>query len=205
MHTGRLPFMPVFLAGFFLGIVIMNMGKSILLEKTGLLDEGTLYHMKYMTVNSNALFYYVLRQRLGTLLVMVVFATTYLGLAVELGVVLWYGLAGGLFLSALVIRYGLKGVLFAAAGTMPQYLLYVPAMILLLCWCENVCRSIYFRHTVYTENGGYGVRRENSLLHKKTPIIQALLLGAIAVLVIMGCMLESYVNPFLLGGLLKVF
>ena len=45
----------------------MNMGKSILLEKTGPLDEYTLYHMKYMTINSNALFYYVLRQRFGNL------------------------------------------------------------------------------------------------------------------------------------------
>ncbi len=197
--------MPVFLTGFFLGTVIMNMGKSILLEKTGLLDEYTLYHMKYMTINSNALFYYVLRQRLGTLLVMAVFATTYLGLAVEIGVVLWYGLAGGSFLSALVIRYGLKGVLFAVTGMIPQYLLYVPAMVLLLFWCENVCRSIYFRHTVYGENGGHGIRRNIPLLQKKTPIIQLLLLGGIAVLVIMGCMLESYVNPFLLSGLLKVF
>lgn len=197
--------MPVFLTGFFLGTVIMNMGKSILLEKTGLLDEYTLYHMKYMTINSNALFYYVLRQRLGILLVMAVFATTYLGLAVEIGVVLWYGLAGGSFLSALVIRYGLKGVLFAVTGMIPQYLLYVPAMVLLLFWCENVCRSIYFRHTVYGENGGHGIRRNIPLLQKKTPIIQLLLLGGIAVLVIMGCMLESYVNPFLLSGLLKVF
>ena len=197
--------MPVFLTGFFLGTVIMNMGKSILLEKTGLLDEYTLYHMKYMTINSNALFYYVLRQRLGTLLVMAVFATTYLGLAVEIGVVLWYGLAGGSFLSALIIRYGLKGVLFAVTGMIPQYLLYVPAMVLLLFWCENVCRSIYFRHTVYAENDGHGIRRNIPLLQKKTPIIRLLLLGGIAVLVIMGCMLESYVNPFLLSGLLKVF
>ena len=183
----------------------MNMGKSILLEKTGLLDEYTLYHMKYMTINSNALFYYVLRQRLGTLFVMAVFATTYLGLAVEIGVVLWYGLAGGSFLSALVIRYGLKGVLFAVTGMIPQYLLYVPAMVLLLFWCENVCRSIYFRHTVYGENDGHGIRRNIPLLQKRTPIIRLLLLGGIAVLVIMGCMLESYVNPFLLSSLLKVF
>lgn len=48
--------LPVFCAGLVAGIFIMNMGKSILLEDTGLFDEYTLYRMKYMTVDSGALF-----------------------------------------------------------------------------------------------------------------------------------------------------
>ena len=89
--SGRLPLFAVFLTGILAGIFIMNIGKSILLENTGLLDEYALYHMKYMTVNSNALFYYVLKQRMGTLLILAVSATTYLGLAVCLGMTLWCG------------------------------------------------------------------------------------------------------------------
>ena len=48
--SGRLKLLPVFCAGLLAGIVIMNLGKSILLENTGLFDEDTLYHIKYMTV-----------------------------------------------------------------------------------------------------------------------------------------------------------
>ena len=190
--SGRLPLLPVFLTGILAGIFIMNIGKSILLENTGLLDEYALYHMKYMTVNSNALFYYVLKQRMGTLLILAVSATTYLGLAVCLGMTLWYGMAAGAFLSALVIRYGMKGILFALTGVMPQYLLYVPAMLALLFWCESLCRSIYFRNTVYMEGNMTVPKR---LVH----------LAIIVVAVLAGCFLESFVNPHLMSGLLKIF
>ena len=190
--SGRLPLLPVFLVGILAGIFIMNMGKGILLENTGLLDEYALYHMKYMTVNGNALFYYVLRQRMGTLIIMAVSATTYLGLVVCLGMTFWYGMAAGAFLSALVIRYGMKGILFALTGVMPQYLLYVPAMLALLFWSESLCRSIYFRNTAYGE--------ENTALPKRL-----LRLTIISLTVLAGCFLESFVNPHLLSGLLKIF
>ena len=68
----------------------MNIGKSILLDKTGVFDEEVLYHMKYMTVDCNALFYYVLRKRLLTVLILAVLSTTYLGMAVCVGAALWY-------------------------------------------------------------------------------------------------------------------
>nr|WP_318683615.1 stage II sporulation protein M [uncultured Acetatifactor sp.] len=192
LQRGKLPLLPIFLAGFLAGILIMNMGKSILLENTGLLDEYALYHMKYMTVNSNALFYYVLKQRLGTLIMLAVFATTYLGLAVCVGAVLWYGAAAGAFLSALVIRYGLKGILFALTGVLPQYLLYVPAMLAMLLWCESLCRSIYFRNTAFQE-GNHSLPKR--LIH----------LAVITAIVIIGCFLESFVNPHLMSALLKIF
>ena len=50
-----LPVLPVFFAGLAAGILVMNIGKSILLENTGLFDEYTLYNMKYMTVDNSAL------------------------------------------------------------------------------------------------------------------------------------------------------
>ncbi len=88
----RIRFGNLFLAGLIAGIFIMNIGKSILLESTGLLDEYTLYQMKYMTVDSNALFCYVLRQRIGSTLLLGILATSYLGMIVCAGAAFWYGL-----------------------------------------------------------------------------------------------------------------
>ena len=78
----------------------MNIGKNILLENTGLFDESTLYAMKYMALDSDALFSYVLRERLLGILILTVLSTTYLGLAVCAGTVFWYGMAAGGFLAA---------------------------------------------------------------------------------------------------------
>ena len=191
---GRNAFMPVFCVGLLAGIIILNMGKGILLEGTGLFDEDTLYRMKYMTVDSNALFCYILRKRVVRLAVLVLLSTTYLGLAVRLGVTFWYGMSAGAFLAALTLRYGIKGIALALAGIFPQYLIYIPAALFLLSWCETLFRGIYAR-------GGGGISLEDrGLLIKKAGQLAGALLA-----VTVGCLLEGYVNPYLFLGFLKIF
>lgn len=185
--------LPVFCAGLVAGIFIMNMGKSILLEDTGLFDEYTLYRMKYMTVDGGALFCYVLRKRLLLLLGLAILATTYLGYVVCIGTAAWYGMSAGAFAAALSLRYGIKGLVLAAVSIFPQYLCYVPAAVLLLGWCESLYRAIYSRGM--SVDGG-----DRGFLPKKLGR-----LGIIAALVILGCLAESYINPGLLTGYLKVF
>lgn len=197
MRRGKLPFGYLFLAGILSGILIMNFGKSILLENTGLLDEYTLYHMKYMTVDSSALFCYILCLRLKTVVALVILATTYLGLAVCAGMAYWYGLSAGAFVSAAVIRYGLKGILFFLVSILPQCLIYMPAFAALLLWCEALNRNIYFanhqKHPLVAEG-------KNLSWMKKA--IQLIIILAILLL---GCLLESFVNPGLMKKLLRTF
>lgn len=183
----------IFLAGLLAGFLIINMGKGILLTNTGLFDEATLYRMKYMTVDSSALFCYVLRKRLCCILLLAVAVTTYLGRVVCRGAVFWYGLSTGAFLTALMLRYGMKGLLLALAGMFPQYLLYVPALLLFLRWAEHLYRCIYARGAGYDAGEkGFARRKAGQLF---------LLVGIIC----LGCLLEGYVNPHLLLGYLKVF
>jgi len=194
LGSGRIPIFWLFMAGVAAGILAVHIGESILLKNTGLFDEEVLYHMKYMSVDSNALFCYVLRKRLAGFLIFAVLATTYLGLVLCVGAVVWYGAAFGAFLAVLVLRYGLKGVLLAAATLFPQYLLYLPALIFFLMWCESTYRSIYHR-------GGLGEETERKgQLFKKLGQLAAIL-GVTAA----GCVLEGYVNPRILTGFLKIF
>lgn len=194
IHRGKLPLGAIFLTGLLSGILMMSFGKSILLENTGLLDEYTLYHMKYMTVDSSALFYYVLRLRLETAVILAVLATTYLGLVVCVGATFWYGMSAGAFLAAVVLRYGLKGMLFVFAGIMPQYFVYVPVFVALLLWCEKLNRSIYFKSSLLT--GG-----DNSVSWAKRLMQLVLILCGL----ILGCLLESFANPGFLEKILKIF
>lgn len=194
MRNGQIPLLPLFVAGGVAGIVIMNLGKSILLENTGLLDKYTLYYMKYMTVDSSALFYYVLRSRLKSFIILAVFATTYLGLPVCAGFCVWYGMASGAFLTAAMIRYGIKGVFFVLTGIFPQGIIYVPAMIWLLLWCQKLNRKIYFSHGEWREER-YGIQVPKRMLE----------LLCLFGIVVLGCLLESFVNPKLMLGLLKIF
>lgn len=188
----RFPFDSIFLAGLVAGILIMNFGKGILLEDTGLLDEYTLYHMRDMAVDSSALFVYVLRRRFGKLAVLSIMATTYLGLIVCSGAAFWYGFLAGSFLAAGVLRFGVKGILLVLAGTMPQFLFYLPAFYVLLLWCEEVYRSIY-------QKKGYVPDAT-----APTPARRVLKLLCVCIAVFLGCVLESFANPAILMSFLKI-
>lgn len=191
--TGSRRLLPVFCIGVAAGILIMNLGKSIFLKETGLFDESVLYRMKYMTLDGNAFFYYVLRKRMLALILAAVLATTYLGYVICMGTAAWCGMSAGVYLSVLFIRYGVKGLALALVGIFPQYLLFVPAVLMLLGWCESLYRAIYSRSGVMEAEG-------RSFVIKKLGW-----LGAIAGTVIAGCFLEAYVNPALLIGYLKIF
>ena len=181
----------LFGGGFIVGILLLSLWRKEL-AGGGFLDEDMLYHMKYMTVDSRALMWYVLGERLKSVIIAAVLATTYLGLAFAWALAAWYGLTAGMFFALAVLRYGVKGILLAVVGMFPQYLVYIPAFYFLIRWCESVCRSIYFEKVA--------VLADKHILLMK--LLQ--LLGIIAV-VIIGCLLESYVNPIILNGLLKIF
>lgn len=186
--------LPVFCAGILAGILAMNMGKSIFLDDTGFFDAYTLYQMRGMTVDRNALFYYVLRKRIVWLLGAAVLSTTYLGFAVCLGGTFWYGMSAGAFLAALTLRYGLKGIFLAAVCVLPQYLVYVPALLAFFRWAETLYRGIYSR-----SGEGFAAADKSFILKKSGQLIAVL--GVTAV----GCLLEAYVNPSLLAGYLRIF
>lgn len=187
--------------GFLLGLVLMNTGKKVLLENTGLLSENLLYTVKYAPVDSNAFFLYVLQKRLGCALILAVLSTTWLGLAAVWTCAAWLGISFGMLVMAALLRYGLKGILLIAVGIFPQALVYFPVSILLLRWSYEFCMTIYFPDKIqgssilHGENGG-----KYALLRNKG-ITFIMLLGV----VIIGCILESYVNPKLVFNLLQIF
>ena len=58
--VGKLPLRFLFVIGFAVGFLIVYWGKGTFLKNMGMLDEDTLYHMKYMAVDNKVLFWYVL-------------------------------------------------------------------------------------------------------------------------------------------------
>lgn len=193
----RIHLIYVFLFGFFMGVFFMNIWKSRLLTETGFLDEEMLYQLKYMQIDYHVFFLYVLKKRMTLFFMLLVFATTYLGVAVTYGSLIWFGFSSGMLMAAVLIRYGLKGILLICASMLPQYIIYVPVFWLLLNWSYEVCRILYFPARVYEENR---YRSRRTLIMTKG--MQALVLLAV---VIIGVLLESYVNPIILISLLKIF
>lgn len=193
----RVHFLYVFLFGFFAGIFLMNFCKASFLGETGFLDESFLYQMKYREVKGSLLFLYVLRKRMSLILFLMIFSTTYLGIVFSYGALVWTGFNAGMLMAAISIRYGFKGLFFIGTAIFPHYLFYIPAFIYLCNWCYVVCAILYFPAKVYEQTLYRG--KKSMLLGK---VGQAVCILAV---VIIGAVLESYVNPFLVTGMLKIF
>ena len=189
---GKLPLRLLFLSGFVAGVMIVCLKRNKILQKTGLLEEDTLYQLKYMTVDSSALFWRVLWTRGRECVMLGIMATTYLGLAACSVMTIRYGWSMGFFLSTAMLRYGVKGMLLGIVTVFPHYLVYVPLMVRLLRCCEDIHRRIYF----YQNTAGQGKRSLPGSIGRAVLLFAAFLLG---------CALESYVNPVLLQGFLKFF
>lgn len=192
LPAGKLPLRFLFLIGFGIGLFAAYFGRGIWFQTTGILDEDTLYRMKYMTVDSGVLFAYVLCKRCRNFFVLIIMATTYLGLVFCGGITVKYGFSIGFFISTAIYRYGIKGLLLGIVGAFPQYLCYVPAILLLIRWCEELHRSIYFYHNIT----GQGKKSLPGRLGK---------LALILMVLVFGCILECFVNPVLLKGFLQFF
>ena len=192
LPAGKLPLRFLFLIGFGIGLSAAYFGRGIWFQTTGILDEDTLYRMKYMTVDSGVLFAYVLCKRCRNFFVLIIMATTYLGLVFCGGITVKYGFSIGFFISTAIYRYGIKGLLLGIVGAFPQYLCYVPAILLLIRWCEELHRSIYFYHNIT----GQGKKSLPGRLGK---------LALILMVLVLGCILECFVNPVLFKGFLQFF
>lgn len=186
----------LFLGGFLAGILIINIWRTPFLQDMELLNAASLSRLRYLEVDGGAFFLYVLRERLGTVFALCLLSTTYIGTYTISVFALWMGTMAGVFLSVASIRYGIKGIALVMAGILPQYLLLVPAYIMLMSWCYELSAALY--HPEKALNIRYGTKRQY-FMRKAVQLL--VIVGA----VIIGSTIESYVNPTLLSGFLKIF
>ena len=186
----------LFLGSFLIGVLIMNFGNEQLLGEDGIFSAASINRLKFVEIDEGRFFGYVLKQRMGELGLLLLLSTTALGLISLYAVVSWQGILTGMIITAAVIRYGLKGILLILGSMFPHQCLLIPAGIMLLLWCcENYARIHGSEKTAIA----YGRSRKQILLRQGSSLLWILFVNLI------GCILESYVNPILLCDLIKIF
>ena len=173
----------------------MNVAKNYILVDDGILNISTLSRIRYLNVNGTMLLRYTLFERFKSAFILIILSTTFLGISALYFFVMMQGVLSGMFLTAAVIRYGFRGILLLLAGIFPQQLLLIPAWIMLLNWCYHLCCKFYFPE----RDVGLNSNQSHFLLRK------CIFLLWIMAVVIIGSILESYVNPIILSEVLKLF
>lgn len=185
----------LFLIGLFTGILIVNLGHETWIRNGSLLGTDMMNRLKNSRPVGEGLIGYILRHRLFTVCLLSLSATTLIGMPILCLYICYTGLAAGCLLSVAVIRYGVRGLLFMAAAMFPQALLLLPAYIGFFFWAFDLNRTLYAR----AQLEGYERYSRQFYVKKGIHVI------GIVIVVIMGCLLESYVNPGILHFILKIF
>jgi len=186
----------VFISGFILGILIMNFGSSRFLQEGDLFNVTAMSRIRYMEIDGGSFLKYELPRRLKLFFLLLIFSTTCFGIAAAYLCIAWQGILTGMITTAAVIKFGIKGILVIAAGFFPQHLLFIPALFMMLCWCCQTCSSMYF------PGKNCWVSYQNK---KKQYLHQILLLFWIFCVMMIGCIMECYVNPILVSDITKIF
>lgn len=186
----------LFVAGFLAGVALMNLGGDSLLGAEGSLSETAIDRLRYMEIDNGKFLMYVLWERCKQFLFLGLMSTTYFGALTAYLYILWRGALTGMFMTTLLIRFGTKGILLMLAGCFPHQLLLVPAIIMMLYWCYQNCCFLY-----YPGKCAWPVYRSRKTQYLRQGIVLLWIVGV----VLIGCILECYVNPILISDILKIF
>lgn len=186
----------IFMLGLFLGIVFVNIKHDVWIKDDGLLSSAMMKQLQNSEPNGSYLLGYIVKHRVSVILIVSMLASTIIGLPIVCAYVCYLGVSAGCMLSVAVIRYGVRGLFFMAAAIFPQGFLLIPAYFLLFTWSLDCNRSLYGRGDGL--DGRY-------FLGKQFILSRGIRLLGIVTLVIMGCVVESYVNTQIVHFVLKFF
>ncbi len=186
----------LFIGSFLAGVFIMNMGNEALLPENGLFSASSVNRLKYIEIDNNRFFQYVLKHRMGEGAVLILLSSTGIGVLSIYACIIFEGMLTGMTITAAIMRFGVKGLLLLLGGMFPHQLLLIPAAIMLLGWCYENCSREHNQGEYISAY--YGSRKQRFLR-------QGIGLLWIMTVILIGCILESYVNPILISDLVKIF
>lgn len=181
----RTRFLLSFLGGFFAGIIYGWIFAPGYIEQIGFLSDSFLLGYLKEDIDGNHLFGYLLKGRSVSLFSVWILGSSFLGGILIYLVLLWTGFSVGLYLTAGLVKRGISGLGFCIAAVFPQMLFYIPAFGLVLI-------------QAFVLSGKREMGRERVLRYGVILFVSFLLL-------FLGVLMESYVNPAILKKLLKIF
>ena len=167
----------LFTISFFAGIIFVTIMAGGKLPENTIMNHALGQALLEEGWNKKELLLQCLFSRGSVFIVMFVLGNTSMRNWMFRAVTIWIGAAFGMLLKLFYLWYGIKGMGLFAAALLPQYIFYWMAYGLL-----------------------YWESDRNRMYARRNYIPMVLTIGV----VIMGIFLESYVNPFLVNGIVKM-
>ena len=174
----RISMSNLYLVSLVATMLFLLVQKNDMLNRIDFFSEAHLKEVKYQLEQPSRSLFVLIVQRLKCIATMFVLSTTSVGSIYVYSCVIWFGISSGFLVTIVMMRYGLNGILLLTAGLFPHYLIYVPAIILTMILSKekrNVSGKFVSQFIVIT------------------------------FAVVIGCALESYINPEIVAKILKKY
>lgn len=168
LHTRKRMF-AFFMPGFLLGIIYVNLIVKQYNAEPGIFSDHFLEQYAAVEIVAREYILYLARIRILPFLLVLGLSFTKLRKVSALLFLLWTGFSSGMLLSMAILSMGIKGSILCIIGVLPQFLFYIPAYVVVLWFCCS-----------------YPGSRWNQ--QKTIFVVLAMMVGMI---------LEAYVNPLL--------
>ena len=186
----------IFFLGIIIGIILIFLCRGRLQTDIYLLNEEWILSVQNRTLDSKALYIYILLKRIKEMGIMVLFATTFAGLVCLYGYIGTVGVGVGVLTAIACLRYGIKGLVLILVASFPQMIFYLSSFLYLFHLCYQLCIKLYYPHKDYWKING----------STKVFLLKNILFACITlVVVIIGTVRESYVNPKIFFNFIKNF
>ena len=173
LHTRKQLF-AFFMPGFLLGILYVNLIMKQYTAEPGIFSDYFLKQYQSVSIVAEEYIWYLIKIRAVPFLILLGLAFTKMRKAASIAFLVWTGFSSGMLLSMAVLSMGIKGSILCIVGILPQFILYVPAYMVI----------IWYSYT-YPQN--------------KWNTQKSIFLG---LTMLVGIILEAYVNPILMQGYL---
>lgn len=179
--------------GFILGLLFAAVFKRLYWNQINIIDEGYISKIKETVFDHRVLLRYVLWNNLKIFILFWVFCSTALGIPYIVLSLTYGGFRIGLFVTVIMMRYGIKGILLLFAYTFPQIIVYIPIAFISLRAGYWLCKSMYHE----TKLGKKG-KMERVIKHIG-------LIFVLGIILTFGCLIETYIGSFILQKILYLF
>lgn len=172
--------------GVFLGVLCANVFQENYSIQMQNYEDNVFSKIIINDIDYSGLFQYVLGKNFNDFVIFWLLSITILGIPYMALKVTSFGFFSGFLISAVAMRYGIKGLLLVLAYVFPQGLLYFPISIICLLKGFELCRTIYSEN----RNSLGGI----SKIVKKYLILILLL----AIALVIASFLEAYPGAYFL-------
>ncbi len=179
--------------GVILGILFSKIFKNLYWNQIDLIDSTYLNKIKSTKLDYSLLFNYVLWKNFRTFAIFWIVCITPLGIPYISLSLLYCGFQSSFFVTVILMKFGIKGILLIFGYTFPHYLIYI--LVVFLClrsgyWLSN---SLY---------SGLKLNKRNKVEQIIKHLVFIIILAGVLLL---GSVLETYIGSNILKKILILF